>query len=135
MLPCWSISQFCPEIDLPQIQQNWVEATDVEAEDRIAVSVRLEINQFAQETDARHGHGGRMCSVDCLNCRRIVRGSDLPKCAIVTDSHYRVVSGTGSLDRITRFFGMVEVLRTDDCGTGFPVGHERSERQWRRDAE
>lgn len=31
-------------------------------------------------------------------------------------------------------FGMAEVLRTDDCGTGFPVGHERSERQWWGDA-
>ena len=94
MLPRSSISQFCPEIPRPQIQQNWVEATDVEIEDRITVSVRTGINQFAQETDARHGHGGRMCSVDCLNCGRIVRRLGLPKCAILTNSHYNELWGS-----------------------------------------
>ena len=49
----------------------------------------LKINQFAQETDARHGHGGRMCSVDCLNCRRIIKILGLPKCAILTNCRRR----------------------------------------------
>lgn len=53
-------------------------------DDRIAASCEPGTNQFAEETDAQKGHGGRVCSVDLLKYRRIAENLVAPNCASLT---------------------------------------------------